>query len=85
MKTESLMRCGHSSNAVTDQGKPCCAICAGINDGYDVSATTPDLAGRTSRCLSCKRHLPSSLELPFFEYRPTQNWDSHYCGCRGWN
>ena len=31
-----LMKCGHLANAIDSNGKPCCAICAGINKGYNV-------------------------------------------------
>lgn len=28
---------------------------------------------------------PSSLDLPFFEHRPTEPFDRFYCGCNGWD
>ena len=28
---------------------------------------------------------PSSWGLPFFRYRPGEEYDSHYCGCFGWS
>ena len=33
----------------------------------------------------CKKVVDSSLDLPFFEYRPDYEYDDHYGGCRGWN
>lgn len=28
---------------------------------------------------------PSSTDLPFFEYQPTQPTDKYFCGCFGWD
>lgn len=28
---------------------------------------------------------PSSTSLPFFEHRPDEEHDKHYCGCFGWS
>ncbi len=28
---------------------------------------------------------PSSLDLPFFEHRPNEEYDRFFCGCMGWN
>lgn len=28
---------------------------------------------------------PSSLDLPFFEYKPTKEFDEYFCGCMGWD
>lgn len=51
----------------------------------EVARIQPDLEGRTSRCGYCRAAKPSSLALAFFEYRPDQSDDRHYCGCRGWD
>lgn len=29
--------------------------------------------------------VPSSSELPFFEHRPSDDFDRHFCGCWGWD
>ena len=28
---------------------------------------------------------PSSPKLPFFEHKPTEQYDSYFCGCMGWD
>jgi len=47
-----IMKCGHAANAYenNDPNKPCCVICAGIDSGYNVVMTTPDLSKRKARC-----------------------------------
>jgi len=63
------MGCGHAANAVDENGRPACAICAGINPGSDALVIPPpDLTGREARC-GCGRTEPSSTSLPFFEFR----------------
>ena len=49
-----------------------------------VQTVTADLTGRVARCCDCKNETPSRLELPFFQYQPTEKHDRYYCGCRGW-
>ena len=100
MAEKPMMQCGHAANAVDGRGKPCCAICIGIHPGADKIAETPDLVGRTARCCYydtrthrnegpcgavCDCEKPSRTSLPFFEYRPGQEFDSFYCGCRSWD
>jgi hypothetical protein len=47
-----MMKCGHSANAEHD-GKPCCVICAGITEGWDIVDTNPpDLSSRKARCIN---------------------------------
>jgi hypothetical protein len=79
-----LMKCGHAANATCD-GKPACAICACT----EVADTIPDLTGRKARCgyygTHCHSETPSSMKLPFFEYRPDKEYDTYYCGCYGWD
>ena len=79
-----MMRCGHAANAL-ENGKPVCAICAGIHDGYNQIGNTPNLAGRQARCAYCKRTVPSKTSLAFFEHRPDMEYDSFYDGCFGWD
>ena len=79
------MKCGCVANA-TCNGKPICAIHAGLTpDAAIVSDTQPDLTGRKARCPDCKGTVNSSFDLAFFAYRPEREFDSFYCGCRGWN
>lgn len=63
-----MMECGHAANSEF-QGKPACAICV-LTDrrALLVQPTPPDLAGRTARCCKKSGLVPSSPELPFFEF-----------------
>lgn len=83
-----MMKCGHAANALTHPDKkPCCVICAPNPDAYIVVAS-PDLTGRKSRCAyyrQCETEVDSKVTLPFFEHKPDQEYDLHYCGCRGWD
>ena len=79
-----LMKCGHAANAHQD-GKPVCVICVGIDAGATVVEEKPDLTGRKARCSDCGSEVDSSFNLAFFEYRPEQETDSYYSGCRGWD
>ena len=81
-----MMKCGHAANATDKDGKPICAICIGLTpDAEIVAETKPDLTGRKARCTQCGRVTNSNEKLPFFEYRPNCEYDSFYCGCRGWD
>lgn len=65
-----MMKCGHAANAKDGYGRPSCVICAGINPNASiVDKKTTDLTGRISMCSNCKRTVPSTVDLPFFEYR----------------
>lgn len=75
-----MMKCGHASNAVTADGKPCCVICS----CYEIAKSLPNLIGRKAKCGYCGKLTDSKTSLPFFEYRPEQEYDSFYCGCGGW-
>lgn len=80
-----LMACGHSANATHD-GKPACAICCNIKEGWDkIAEQQPKLKGRMARCSYCESTEPSNTNLAFFKYRPDKEFDGYYCGCRGWN
>lgn len=78
----NMMKCGHSANA-TSNGKPVCVICLGINDGAREVMETPNLNGRIAVCSDCRKEVPSSVSLAFFEIGNLTDW--FYCGCRGWN
>ena len=48
------------------------------------------LEGRKARCHQHKRgcfgeFVDSSWNLPLFKYMPNAEYDSYYCGCRGWD
>lgn len=86
-----MMACGHRANGeeLTDDGPiACCVICAHRDrtDYRTVAENPPDLSERKARCGSC-RTLASSENpaLAFFSYRPDHEFDSFYCGCRGWD
>jgi hypothetical protein len=84
-----MMMCGCSSNAtVVRDGKsvPCCAIHAGIKDGWDkVNTNPPKVEMRQAECSYCNRRVPSNIHLAFFEHKPNEPYDKFYCGCRGWD
>ncbi len=82
---KNLMQCGHSANAVDENNKPCCAICAGIHSlaAKTVVKIPKGLKKRSAICVYCGHMSRSSTNLPFFEYRPSKEKDSFYCGCRG--
>jgi hypothetical protein len=90
-----MMKCGHAANGTktsfnaSNDGPafpsiPCCVICAPSKEAYEIDENPPDLRAREARC-ECDARKPSSPDLPFFEHRPSQPFDSFYCGCRGWN
>lgn len=75
-----LMKCGHISNAECD-GKPACAIC----NCTELAEEQMNLEGRLAICSHCGYTTKSSENLAFFEYRPTCETDTFYCGCFGWD
>lgn len=84
-----LMKCGHVANAIDADGKPICVICFGIRKGakevereLDENETIPN---RYARCMYCGKKVESRWNLPFFEYKPEENFDEFYCGCGGWD
>lgn len=96
MSTPPLMACGHAANATTQAGQPVCAICVGIDSGSRTPAAVPDLTGRQAVCSYANGRSPhrpgdypspspSTLNLPFFKHRPSQDTDTFYCGCFGWD
>jgi hypothetical protein len=47
-----------------------------------------NLATRLAKCDNCLNNTPpvqSNERLPFFKYRPDQDFDHYYCGCVGWD
>ncbi len=86
--TPPLMKCGHTANAHTQSGKPCCVICWGLSENreaLEVYEEPPELGGREAECADCGKKKPSALKLPFFKHDPKRPTDSFYCGCRGWD
>lgn len=84
-----LMKCGHIANAIDSKGNPICAICAGVNPGFDKTDHecngSEGLKGRKAVCQYCGAEVDSNWDLPFFKYRPDRDTDSYYCGCMGWD
>lgn len=80
-----LMKCGHTANAVTAEGKPCCVIYAPSEDSYTILLERPELTGRLAKCSDCGAVTDSKWRLPFFEYKPDKEYDEYYCGCYGWD
>ena len=77
-----LMKCGCIAVARdVKTGKPFCPACM----CSEVATEQPNLEGRLAKCTCCGRKEPSSLKLPFFRYKPDKEFDSFYCGCRGWD
>ena len=83
------MACGHVSNAVDEQGKPCCLICLGLKPGATKVVRevegTDGLKGRKAKCPYCGKTTNSNWSLPFFEYKPNEEFDEYYDGCFGWD
>jgi len=75
---------GHAANA-THAGKPGCVICAPKPESFEIDPQPPELNGRMAECPYCKKQVPSSTGLAFFEHRPNKQTDSYYSGCRGWD
>jgi hypothetical protein len=84
--SKPMMKCGHAANS-TSNGKPACVICAGIKPGWnEIDTEAPSLEGRKARCGQCQHIVNSNSDkLAFFEHRPEREFDSYYCGCRGWD
>ena len=76
-----LMKCGHVANSETTDGKPFCVVCG----CYDLADNQPILRNRKAKCYWCEKEVESSFNLPFFKFRPEQEYDSYYCGCGGWD
>lgn len=83
-----MMQCGCAAsshlrdNATGKWDIPYC----GTHGCKDLAPFPPLLVGRIAQCAYCKKSRPSDNEaLAFFEYRPTRDYDTYYCGCRGWD
>ena len=81
---KTIMQCGCAASGrikVAGEFVPGCVthFCT------DVSETQTVSAGRLVMCMACGQTQPSSTSLAFFRGRPDQDYDNHYCGCRGWS
>ena len=50
-----------------------------------IAPATPDHSGRKAKCDICPNMETGSRKLAFFGYRPEKEFDSYYCGCKGWS
>ena len=91
--TRYLMECGHVANAEkidppNNDRKPVCAICD-CDKIVKEARGADELEGRQAVCSQHKGCSPSVTssrwELPFFNYRPDEKYDTYYCGCWGWD
>lgn len=76
-----LMKCGHTANAETPDGKPCCVIC----DCFEIADEQPILRNRKAKCAWCGKIVKSNFSLPFFQFKPAEEYDEYYDGCGGWD
>lgn len=77
-----MMKCGHAANgrkAISHE--PVCIIC-----NCEILAEVASLENRKAKCCyGCDNSIMASrTDLPFFESKPTSNYDKYYCGCHGW-
>lgn len=84
-----FMKCGHTAMAIdTRTKKPCCVICLGDPEAKIVDESPPDLTNRQARCShynTCKRQVPSSIDLAFFEYKgPNSKYAENVCHVCGY-
>lgn len=75
------MKCGHTANAETSDGKPYCIIC----DCGELAEQKPKLTNRRAKCAFCGKTVDSEYDLPFFQACPDKEYDEYYCGCGGWD
>jgi hypothetical protein len=89
-----LMKCGHTAQGRESKtGKPVCVICFPKPEASMPEENIPNLEGRMAECCyargrdgkPCRKKVPSSFDLAFFEHRPDQETDLYYCGCWGWD
>lgn len=75
-----LMSCGHVATTIdTTTLEPTCPSCWEIGESNPIPVTAPDLTGRVSQCIYCKKEKMSSLDLPFFEYQGEGSYSSTVC------
>jgi len=76
-----LMKCGCIAQGKTSNDK---SICITHMEKIPME-DPPDLSERVARCEQKCKSVQSSPDLPFFVYQPDREFDTYYCGCRGWN
>lgn len=90
-----IMKCGHRPQGiVSGTNEPVCVICSCT----EVAKEVPNLEGRKARCsyydktftyrgrrVHCRGEAKSDTNLPFFEHKPSSEYDEYYCGCWGWD
>ncbi|GLC28821.1 hypothetical protein [Clostridium omnivorum] len=81
MKKSPLMKCGHRANSTDENDNPICGLCSRNHEGYNKRATRK-WDGRKARCPFCNIIKDSSADLPLFCYKPDEEYDSYYCGCK---
>lgn len=86
MSEKPMMECGHVANAIDARtGEPCCVIC----NEFRTKIVSNNFSERKAICMGCKHGkantVESSMDLPFFQHRPDEEYDSYYCGCWGWD
>lgn len=66
-----MARCNHYDSPVSKRN----------NETYYPKMMTTNALGQ--RC--CGSIVPSDTNLPFFQYKPNEKYDSFYCGCQSWD
>lgn len=64
MSERPMMECGCAANAHRDDGSPSCVV----HNTNVVAKVRPSLEGRVAECAYGGAIVPSSFDLPFFEY-----------------
>lgn len=77
-----LFTCGHTSDSKLKIGNDYLWGCGKCWCTEEVKQK-PDVSHRTAKCLCGS--IQSSFKLPMFDYRPKEEYDQYYCGCRGWD
>lgn len=92
-----LMKCGCVAPARDEKGNPACVVHLGKPEARQLDRMVKGnygLEGRKAKCFyrhesPRNRNTPkitdSHWSLPFFEYKPTEEFDCFYCGCMGWD
>lgn len=82
--TRVFLKCGcvaHAERILADGLRvPSCIV-----HDCDEPAPMPNIEGRKAKCVYGGAEVPSSFDLAFFEYKPSENFDRYYCGCYGWD
>ncbi len=73
--------CGEVADEPNLSGRMARCSCYGMIVGRKNETWYPQMMNG-NRCGSI---VPSSTDLPFFEYRPNFEFDKFYCGCQSWD